>query len=186
MIALCLGHSRQIHGRTEGGAYSIDGITEHTYWSEVAPMISDLLQAAGQDCKVIDHYQGGSYFGSMQWLAGQMRQINATCAVELHFNAAHPTANGHEWLHWHSSKRGAELAASLSSAFTDKFIGQIRRRAILPIDSTGRGAGYLRTLPPPCVICEPFFGSNESDWKIATENKEGIASAIAEGILDWV
>jgi N-acetylmuramoyl-L-alanine amidase len=177
-IALCVGHSRWVKGRREGGAASIDGTSEWDYNEELAELLSDELSEF--EVEIFDDYEGAGYTSAMQWLASHIRKIDAACAIELHFNAAHPNARGHEWLHWHRSARGLALAERLEAAFE---VG-IPSRGVKPITDDERGALFLRSVPPPAVIAEPFFGSSADDWKIA-QDKVAIARCMAAGIRAW-
>ena len=185
-IALCIGHSRQVKGQPEGGAYSVDGVNEHQYWSTVAPMIEGELAAAGVPSVIVDHYQGTGYGSAMRWLAGRLRELDAAAAIELHFNSASPRATGHEWLYWHSSRLGRLLALSLDESFSDEFVAGMHARGAKPRTAGHRGAEFLRLTHCPAVIAEPFFASNATDWRIAVEHRERVAEAIAAGIAAWV
>jgi N-acetylmuramoyl-L-alanine amidase len=177
-IALCIGHSRWIKGRRDCGAVSVDGTSEWEYNEELADLIAEELGEF--EVKIYDDYHGTGYTSAMQWLAGQIRRIDAACAIELHFNSAPPQARGHEWLHWHRSANGLALAERLEAAFD---VG-IPARGVKPIDMSGRGGVFLKSVPPPAVIAEPFFGSNIDDWRIA-QDKPAITRCMAKGIRAW-
>jgi N-acetylmuramoyl-L-alanine amidase len=185
LVALCVGHSRKIDGRTEGGAITHDGSTnEWRYNKAMAEGISTWLAKAGVRSVIISEYEGGSYGRAQAWLASHLRGLNATIALELHFNSSDSAeAHGHEWLYLHGSDRGARLAESLSAemAMTSMF----RTRGAKPLDGSDRGALFVRDTHCPAVICEPFFGSSFHDWPKADREKERIAIAIAEGVLTY-
>ena len=101
MIALCIGHSRKIKGRYDGGAYSSTLKTnERDFNLKVADHLQDMLFLNGVKSVIIDDYKGAGYGSAMTNLAADIQAKKATLAIELHFNAAHPEANGHEWLFW--------------------------------------------------------------------------------------
>ena len=185
-IALCIGHSRLVKGQPEGGARSGDGVSEHQYWSIVAPMIESELADAGVPAVIVDYYEGTGYTAAMRWLAGRLRELDAAAAIELHFNSATPRATGHEWLYWHNSRRGRSLALSLDESFSDAFDGCLMARGAKPRTPEHRGAEFLRLTHCPAVIAEPFFGSNATDWRIAVDHRECAAESIAEGIAAWL
>lgn len=193
-VILAIGHSRIVNNRVEGGAVSVGGISEHAYWSDVAPMVEKYLEDVRQPVQIIDSYQGAGYTEAMIWLGNQCRSLNALCVVELHFNSASPSANGHEWPYWQKSMRSLSLASALDCAFNEEFSGRIRARGVKPRikpstaaeRANNRGWQFTYYTPCPAVIAEPFFGSNESDWEIAVEHKQRVAAAIACGILDWI
>lgn len=183
-IAICVGHSRLVKNRHEGGALSVDGTNEWYYNNVLADMIAEHLEAKNFNAKVIKTYDGGGYATAMAWLAGLLKTWKADAAVELHFNAAGVTANGHEWLYWHTSKEGMALACKIEERFLGK-VPSIKRRGIKPIKSSERGGTFLRKMPCPAVIAEPFFGTNKKDWVAAKTQSLEIADAIAQGISDW-
>ena len=183
-IAICVGHSRKINGRTEGGAISVDGTSEWEYNSGLADMISDQLDTLGHQVGIIDDYQGSGYTAAMEWVADQVEEWDADCAIELHFNSATPLGNGHEWLHWATSSRGKALAAHVEAAVIEA-VPELRQRGVKAKGKGDRGGAFLRVTHCPALIAEPFFGSNEEDWQIAIEKKVAIAKAIAHGIDAW-
>lgn len=148
-------------------------------------LIAAKLKESGIASIVIDNYAGSGYGAAMTWLATKLRAEKATVAVELHFNSADETAaNGYEYLHWHSSATGKELATRILMAQRAAF-KSAKARGVVPIDNSGRGAAFLRLTPCPAVICEPFFGSNKDEWETYSGGKKALASAIAQGIIEW-
>lgn len=186
LVALCVGHSRKIHGHPEGGAVSVGGVSEWTYNRELAAMVQELLAKARVKSRVYDAYQGSGYGSAQQWLASNLRLDGATLAVELHFNAADsPAATGHEWLYWATSKNGQRLAECLSAEMC-LGVPQLKTRGIKPKTASDRGAEFLKGTHCPAVIAEPFFGSNPADWQTSVDRKQSIARAIACGILEYL
>ena len=163
MIAICIGHSRKINGRTEGGAHSPHlAMNEHAFNSNVASRLSEILTNKGVKNFVVTQYEGNSYGSAMAYVAGECRSKGATLAIELHFNSASTNATGHEWLHWHTSSKGRELATKFDKAFSANFPHH-SRRGVKPIDASDRGGSFLSLTPCPAVILEPFFGSSLDD-----------------------
>jgi len=187
MIALCVGHSRPVNGRPEGGAVSRGGLSEWAYNSRLAGILSSILTASGQPARVWDHYEGAGYGSAMRWLADDLRAAGATAAVELHFNDAENTnASGHEWLHWHASAASRALAGSLEKHMKIA-VPEIRARGLKPITHAERGAEFLRLTSCPAVIAEPFFGSSPLDWAIAAgAGQQRLAAAMAAGLAAWL
>lgn len=183
-VALCVGHSRLIGQRREGGAVSISGASEWSYNSDLARLIAaELHDTHGILPVIIDLYEGHGYSSAQRWLAAHILSLGSIrLAVELHFNSADtPAASGHEWLFWHKSTRGAEAAMHLHLAVALAF-PQLKERGVKCRDSGHRGSEFLRLTPCPAVIAEPFFGSSSADWKLATTHKSKLARAIAAGI----
>lgn len=187
-IALCVGHSRHINGRRDGGAVAADGKTfEWEYNSDLADRIATILaQDHGLSAVIVDDYQGTGYTPAMKWLAGKLRSFgNIKLAVELHFNAANGTARGHEWLHWSTSTKGKRLATELHLAFAAEFSqAEFPARGVKRLTGADRGAEFVKLTHCPAVICEPFFGDNPQDWKMAASHRASIATAIAAGIAN--
>lgn len=180
MIAICVGHSRKISGRYDGGAYSVPlKINERDFNLKVAHKLSANLTRKGIPSKIFDNYAGGGYGSAMTDVARQVRDAQAVFAIELHFNSASPTANGHEWLHWHSSITGADIAKKFENEFKKAF-PSIKARGIKPIRKTDRGGKFLELTHCPAVILEPFFGSNEDDCEDISI--DGLATAYANAI----
>ena len=175
MIALCVGHSRQ----GDSGAASVDGTTEWDYNSDLAEKIAAKTQ---EEVRIYSSYGGNGYTGAMRWLSKKLKNDGVEFAIELHFNAAGASATGHEWLYWDSSESGRLLARCLRDSTEDAF-PQFTSRGIKERGKGSRGASFLRLTHCPAVIAEPFFGTNKTDWQLATEHKDGLAMAIAGGIV---
>ena len=184
LIGLAVGHSRWSVGRPEGGAISVGGVSEYAYNSDLASRIRKFLAQAGVQSLIYNKYEGSGYSSAMSWLANQMADDEITTAVELHFNSAGPSATGHEWLHYKSSTKGKALANALDQEF-DAVFPALKSRGVHPPES-GRGDAFLQKTHCPAVICEPFFGSNQNDWRIATDDKDLVAKTIANGILAYL
>jgi N-acetylmuramoyl-L-alanine amidase len=186
-IALCIGHSRKIKNRREGGAVSVGQISEWEYNRTLAPIIAGDLQLYRIRSVIVDDYQGHGYGAAMRWLAGHLRELGVDAAIELHFNAGPPTARGHEWLHWHSSRRGRHLADCIDMETRKQLPPSILpARGLKQRTTKDRGAEFLRLTHCPAVIAEPFFGSNAQDWSMATHYQGKIALGIANGIDAWL
>lgn len=185
-IGICVGHSRLVSNRPEGGAVTHDGKTAEWQWNlGLASEIEGLLEDRGLQVVVLARYQGASYASAMLWLAGELKRHGCDAAVELHFNSSdNRQARGHEWLHWHTSTRGKALALEIDRLYGDA-LPEIPRRGVKALNDSDRGALFVKHTHCPAVICEPFFGSNTTDWAEAKANKETIAEAIAGGIAKW-
>lgn len=187
-IAICIGHSRFIGGKRDGGATSADGKTnEWAFNRELGITLQEKLRALGIKSFIVDRYQGTGYTDSMKWLASHLVAEHATHAVELHFNAATGTARGHEWLYYHSSDKGQDMAVALSNKFKEWFPSLPSRGA--KAKSTGeRGGEFLKLTKCPAVIAEPFFGDSPTDWAFASnvDNQYLMAGAIAQALKEAI
>lgn len=159
-VALCVGHSRN----GDKGAVAINGLSEWDFNRERAVRVKALLDSMRIKSQVIDYYQGSSYSSSMQWLANHLLRNEFTLAVELHFNAASPSAEGYEYLFWHKSKRGKVLAQTFQ-AHHGKVFSSAKDRGIeaLGDEAHERGTLFVSLTHCPAIILEPFFGSNSKE-----------------------
>ena len=186
LVAICIGHSRSVKGRIEGGAVSIGGESEWSYNRQLGEMIVDELGNKQIDTVEIAKYNGPSYGSAQRWLAQTLKDYGATIAIELHFNSSDdPKANGHEWLYWSSSKNGKSLATSIHDNMCLS-VNDIKSRGAKPRFPGDRGSEFLRGTHCPSVICETGFGSNQNDWGVMVSKKQKIARAIAHGIMDYL
>jgi N-acetylmuramoyl-L-alanine amidase len=186
-VALCVGHSRRLPaGHPEGGAWTHDGKFSEWKWNQfIGRMAAAALhERHGIACFLVDDYGARSYGAAMAWLARELRGLgNIRLAVELHFNSASATANGHEWLHWPGSPQGRLLATELHLAMIRKFPGIRARGVKTPVD--GRGDAFLKLTHCPAVIAEPFFGSNPHDWATVSARADSLVNALADGIAAY-
>jgi N-acetylmuramoyl-L-alanine amidase len=181
MIALCIGHSRKIKGRYDGGAFSsFLKHNERDFNLEVAALVVRSLDRMGEDCHIISDYKGVGYSSAMRDAASQVKDIHASLAVELHFNSASPSATGHEWLYWHSSVGGRKLAQVFHDSFAKDF-PDIKSRGLKPLAAGSRGSEFVRLTHCPAIITEPFFGSNETDCFQITPTR--VAESYSKAIL---
>jgi N-acetylmuramoyl-L-alanine amidase len=185
LVALCVGHSRHINGRRDGGAVSVGGVSEWEFNRDLAYQIERILREKGVQAFVLDDYRGSGYTDSMRWVASELKARKATVALECHFNSANGTAKGHEWLYWGHSKRGKALADALRGAYSEAFPSAVSRGS-KPKVSGDRGGEFLKLTHCPAVIAEPFFGSNPQEWQIAASSVTAIAEAMAEGMIDFL
>jgi N-acetylmuramoyl-L-alanine amidase len=178
VIGLCVGHSRE----GDRGAMSVCGMSEKTYWDDVAWRVHRALNGRGLTSRVWDSYEGRSYAGAMAWLGRQLRNARADMAVEFHFNAASdPRAGGHEFLHWHASAAGRMIAGELDRAMAAAY-PETPRRGAKARARTDRGALFLSATHCPAVIAEPFFGTSALDWERVAGPADKLARTLAAGI----
>lgn len=180
-VAICVGHSRI----GDKGALSVGGVDEWRYNKKVADILQNHLRHQGVQSVVFDDYPAESYSRAMDWLGQSVAKEKCDIAIELHFNSYSSTkAEGYEYLYYHASNNGRRLAEYFRKAQSETFKVQ-KDRGIKPIEADGRGAGFLRSVAPPAVICEPFFGSSPKEW-ILMENKHSLlADVYARAIVDY-
>lgn len=185
-VALCVGHSRKIRGRVDGGAVSVDGVSEFDFNSELAGLIQEKLMRAGINSAIFDAYHGSGYTAAMTDLAAQVKKYGADIVVELHFNSSDdPKSNGYEYLHWHNSKNGTRLATIFLSEH-GRYFPKSRARGLVNISSEKqRGGGFLKRTHCPAVVLEPFFGSNRKEWDHYSENMDRLADMYVSAITKY-
>ena len=161
------------------------GVNEWNYNRKLGQLILADLQDRGFEAMLVDSYAQAGYGRAMELLAASLKSRKVELAVELHFNSADTaSATGHEWLYWQTSVPGRALAQCLDRRMVETF-PEHKRRGLRPISGNERGGTFLRKLSCPAVICEPFFGSNPLDWKLATAHRDLLARVITDGIDDW-
>ena len=180
-VGIYVGHSRS----GDKGAQSVGGVSEWDWNSKVAHMLKGKLDDAGIDCYVVDHYEGGTYGAAMTWVSADATSQGATLAIELHFNAASPSAKGFEYLYWHTSTKGQKLADAFIEA--QKALNTpAPSRGAKPADGGDRGSGFLSKTPCPAIICEPFFGSNQDEWNYWSNRPSVLANVYCKAIKSYL
>tara|TARA_R100000963_G_C4630763_1_gene95916 strand:+ start:95 stop:643 length:549 start_codon:yes stop_codon:yes gene_type:complete len=179
MIGICVGHSR----RGDEGAYSSGEyvVSEWDFNRDLARRISHLLYAPH---KIYSDYKARSYTTGIKNVAREMKEDGVTAAVELHFNSATPSAQGHEWLYWHSSAGGQKLA----NVFKDKMelaYPEMKSRGAKPRVPKQRGATFLRKTHCVAVIGEPFFGSNVDEWHMINNSRDKLARVYSSALFEF-
>lgn len=180
-VAICIGHSRA----GDKGAINTESVSEWEFNNPLAERTAELLREAGYDVRVWNKYSGSGYSGAMIWIAKQVNEYLADLAVELHFNSAAPTANGHEFLYWHGSNRSASLASCFHQSFK-KFFPQRKARGAKPVLDKRRGSAFLRRTNCPAVILEPYFGSNADETIYYSARREELARAYTDAVVVWL
>ncbi len=180
-VAICVGHSRI----GDKGASSVGGVDEWTYNKKVADLLQNHLRHQGIQSVVFDDYPSESYSRAMDWLGQSVGKEKCDIAIELHFNSYSSTkAEGYEYLHYHTSNNGRRLAECFRKAQSETFKVQ-KDRGVKAIEPDGRGAGFLRSVPPPAVICEPFFGSSPKEWILFDSKHSLLADVYAQAIVEY-
>lgn len=156
LVAICVGHSR----KGDNGASSVSGASEWTYNQKVAEILRMELEKNNINSVVFSTYGGQGYTGAMMWLCAQLELLKVDFAVELHFNCSDkPTAKGFEFLYWKTSKKGQVIANTFQQVFKKRFPNNADR-GTKGLSKEDRGGLFTRLPSMPCVILEPFFGSN--------------------------
>jgi N-acetylmuramoyl-L-alanine amidase len=165
------------HSKVDGGAISVGGVSEFEYNDDLAKMIASNVDKR-LETQIV--YRTMAY----SKLPIHVNHTGVDFAIELHFNSASPEASGAECLYWATSDKSHFLAMTLQTYIVDA-LGN-KDRGLKEIDSvTDRGGNLLRNTSMPCVIVEPFFGSNAKDWRLAVDRKSKLAEGIAQALEEY-
>lgn len=176
-VAVCIGHSRS----GDAGVAAVDGTSEWNFNAPIGAQLVRMLNDAGCVAKLFDSYDGSSYAASMSWLAGQIQAFGADIAIELHFNSFNGSAQGYEYLHWHTSSNGGRLAMAFLKEHKARHPSRVSR-GIKARDGDDRGALFLNKTHCPAIILEPFFGDNATEWNYYKDLQLTIAAQYAAAI----
>lgn len=170
-VAIVVGHTQD-----SKGACSPHGIPcEWDFNSVVASHLTDVA-----DIYHYDTYKGG-YTNMVKRLAAKINKKNYKIVIELHYNAASPTANGCETLYYFASKKGKEYA----QLFTAQIVGDFRvtsRGIKALVNSNDRGFAAVYYTKAPTIMAEPFFGSNFNNASKFKGREKEYANSIREFI----
>ena len=100
----------------------------------------------------------------MRWVAARLLALDVDFAVELHFNAATPSAEGFEYLFWHKSKVSRVAAQAMQDAHAEEW-EWMKNRDVEPLgdEAHERGVLFVSLTHCPALILEPFFGSSQRE-----------------------
>jgi len=106
--------------------------------------------------------------------------------ISLHCNAYSPVNHersmGTEILYYHKSIEGKKIAGILYQYLMVAL--ELPGRGLKPKSSEDRGGYLLRYTEAPCIISEPFFIDNDSDFKQALLNYPDLVKAYANAIIE--
>lgn len=176
-IALTVGHSLLKNGNytsADGKAYG--GCNEYKWCKAFSKQVASALKKNGHTVKRIVCPEK-KFTSSIQEKTYKLNKINSgnyDLVIELHLNAAPPSAKGTEVLYKSSAgKNYAEkVQKQLASVFADR---GIKLRDNLYI---------LNGTKPPAILVETFFCTNKNDYKKAKglKNRKKLAKLLAKGI----
>ncbi len=180
-LAIVVGHTKN-----SPGAEAVAPISQHEYeWNKDLALM--MTQTALQDfgpgkVGVEVFYRDGI---GITGAYNQVKEWGADAAMELHFNAFTPTANGSETLYVTDISKGLAQAVQAATVAT---LGLKDRGVKTPqAASGGRGQRSLSQMGPrPSILTEPFFGSNEGDAAQAQECKRELAAAQVSAAINYL
>ena len=186
-LGLAVGHSRL----GDQGAYTTGEyvLSEWDFNRDMVRRIGHSLSnnygwASGANYVIYDHYPARSYTGAINYLARKLIEDDVDAVIELHFNSASPSAEGHEWLYWHTSKGGEKLASILRDEMEESY-PDMKSRGAKPRGPNQRGSYLLRKVRPVACIAEPFFGSNADEWRMINNSRGRLAGMYARAIKNY-
>lgn len=166
------------HRPSAPGAVSRGGVSEYEFNKPIARSVAAGVQDV--DVQVVER---GDYYGAYGDLPEKINATGADFAMSLHFNSVAFVATGSEVLFCAVSGEGQHLAKIALAEITDAL--GLADRGVKPKGEGDRGGTYLWETNMPAILCEPFFGSNPSDWKRAKTRKEMLARAYARTISEY-
>ncbi len=172
-IAIDIGHANQ----TGAKGYGLD---EHHQCSLIASALYSKLEALGHTPTIID-YPTLSNAEDLEKTIATINTNDFNFGVSLHLDSSsNPAAHGAHVCYFPGSKAGIKLATAIADHLCTILPGRadhIVGRANLAI---------LRRTRPTWVLCECGFISNKADASFIFSNIEPIATAIANGISNFL
>lgn len=170
-VAVVIGH----HPDAPGAVMDVgdESVSEYEFWKPFARELVLTIRQRGVEAVVVERPN----HDPDQALADRVSGTGADLAIELHFNSASRTAWGTEMIHYPGSVDGNRLARTLqenvTSALGTKDRGLLQRRW-----------PFVELTTMPAVICEPFFGSNESDAARGLTRLPDLMQAYRSALVD--
>lgn len=189
-VALVVGHKS-----TSPGARSTDGITEFGYNTELALRVWRMWEDKNVSSRMTFEAmtRGLLRYGVelvLVWrrtystLAQDIRDTNASLAIELHCNAHNTEVSGTETLYYHRDAKSQRLAQMLQRRLVVAL--GLRDRGVHSITRSGRGGELLAGIGIPMVIAEPFFIDHDPDFKRALTSRDAQALAYINAIGEYL
>lgn len=167
-VALVVGHTK----KSPGACNKLYGICEFKFnnWlvTEVAAKIFDR-------CEVVIVYRD-----TYKDLPGKINKLNPDFVICFHNNAFNTKVSGSETLYYHKSKKGKKMASIFQKEITS--ILQLKDRGIKGKSSEERGGYILKYTNAPCIILEPFFIDNDTDYKIVVSKSNALIEACINSV----
>ena len=176
-IALTVGHSLLKNGNyTSADGKKYGGCNEYKWCKAFSKQVASAIRKNGHTVKRIVCPEK-KFTSSIQEKAYKLNIINSgnyDLVIELHLNAASPSAKGTEVLYKSSAgkKYAEKVQKQLSSVLNDRCI-KLRDDLYM-----------LNGTKPPAILIETFFCTNKGDYKKAKGiiKRRELAKLIAKGI----
>ena len=162
---------------------------EHEFTKPQAEYLKDELTKLKIGSVIFNHPSKGGYSTRLKSIAKTIdEEYKDICvAIELHANkSTSAQSNGHEFQYF---EHGNYIARYIADAFKKRFKWSRPRHdnGILQ-NKTENGSGFLKIMPCPAVLAEPFFLSNSFEHGEFKQdlNIKASAKAYAKGIAKFI
>ena len=173
-IAIVVGHRE-----TSPGAFGNSGVSEWDFYNEFSKeLLEDSENINSVELKIFHRKEHGTgYNQRMVELHKDIDKWGADISVSLHFNASSiKSANGHEVLYCNNCLESRKYATIMNNAFSVHL--ENRNRGVKAKNKSDRGGGFLCKGKSHCILIEPFFASDQSNYMPGTEGRNELLSAI--------
>ncbi len=167
LAAVVIGHKQEFPG-AKNESY---GITEF----EFNDYLSKKIQQGSKNTSVIRVYRT-----TYKNLPMELNTLHPDFIISLHCNAYDTQVSGTEVLYYYKSKNGKIMASILQKHLLKAL--DLKNRGIKPKTAEDRGGYLLKYTKAPCVIAEPFFIDNDSDYVIAACDIDKLVQAYVNAI----
>lgn len=165
-IAIVIGH----HAKAKGAYSKYLKDSEYDFYNKVVDWYKRCLNGKG-DIYLHDENISG-YVTRIKNTAKKINSRGYDLVIELHFNAATPSANGCETLYYYNSKKGREHAFNFSKTVHEQTGIKVRNNGLKALtNNKDRGFASVFYTDAPTILIEPFFGSNEKDCELIVDYK---------------
>jgi len=153
-VALVVGHSQ----KDQGARNSSFDMSEFRFNEKLSKDIAHRFfeHNMADDIGIVYRQNG------LKTLPDEINALNPDLIVSLHANAFNSEVNGCEMLYYHKSTKGKGVARIFQNTIVNLLDN--KDRGLKPCSSEDRGGYLLRYTKAPCVICEPFFIDNDTDY----------------------
>ncbi len=165
--ALVIGHKKS----SPGASNNSSGVTEFLFNDKLAIDIEE--EVSGVEVQRV-------YRRTYNSLPGDINELNPDFIVSLHCNAFDGSASGTEVLYYHRSTKGKLIAGILNEKLVEAL--GLKNRGLKSKTAEDRGGYLLINTVAACVIAEPFFIDNNEDLRTATDKRDLLVKAYANGI----
>jgi len=180
-IALTVGHSLLKNGSyTSADGKKNGGCNEYVWCKAFSKQLAKNLIKEGHKvtCIICPEKKFTSYKQEKDYKLNIINNGNFDLVIELHLNAATPSAEGTEVLYKSNTEKkyAEQIQKQLATLFRDR--GVTHRTDLYILNGT----------KPPAILLETFFCTNSSDYKKAKGhiNRNKIAKLVAKGIQNAI